>query len=254
MADFDEVISDVRRIMIRHDADGPSATGSSIAARFGVDNIVLVGDTGLLCDFDADGLCRGSDIDLLMSEVAVAANAARFDLNSDGAVNDLDRDRWLAAAGVENGLAGPYLVGDANLDGAADAQDLNALALTWQSDNALWTKGNFAGAQTNAADLNALALSWQQSVPAAANSIAVPEPRWSVAWLLVMLSRRSWQRVLPTNPQTRQPNDPNAKAEGSPAAMRFPKNAVRTIGLPKCPDPVGPNHRCRIVAVRATGW
>ena len=64
--------------------------------------------------------------------------------------------------------------GDANLDGTVEAGDLNALALTWQSDSHNWTNGNFTGGGTNAADLNELALNWQQSVPAAAQ--AVPEP------------------------------------------------------------------------------
>ena len=109
-----------------------------------------------------------------MNAVASGMNEPSFDLNGDGIVDDQDRDEWLAEAGPANGFAGSFLVGDANLDGGANAQDLNALALTWQTDNNNWTNGNFAGGGTNAGDLNALALNWQQNVPAAAQS--VPEP------------------------------------------------------------------------------
>ena len=133
------------------------------------------GGVSLNCYFDGDGVCDGADIDSLMNEVAAGTNAPAFDLNNDGAVDDLDRDAWLGEAGPANGFAGSFLVGDANLDGSAGAQDLNALALTWQTDNNNWTNGNFTGGGTNAGDLNELALNWQESVPLAA-AAAVPEP------------------------------------------------------------------------------
>ena len=109
-----------------------------------------------------------------MNEVAAGTNNATFDLNSDGAVNDLDRDEWLAQAGPLNGFAGAFLVGDSDLDGTVAASDLNALGVSWQSDNNNWTQGNYTGGGANSADLNAMALNWQASVPAAAQ--AVPEP------------------------------------------------------------------------------
>jgi hypothetical protein len=154
--------------------------------------IMLLGGSGkviqiggsLTCDFDGDGGCDGADIDALMNEVAAGTNGATFDLNGDGLVDDGDRDAWLAEAGPLNALSAAYLVGDANLDGTVGAGDLNALALTWQSDNHNWTNGNFTGGSTNAADLNELALNWQQSVPTAAQS--VPEPA-SMCLVLVAL-------------------------------------------------------------------
>ena len=183
-ATYDDLITNVVRVMFRHDAGGPSPVGTPIAATIGVDNIALVGDVGLLCDLDVDGSCDSVDIDLLMNAVAAGSNEAQFDLNADGGVDDLDRNDWLASAGPENGFSDSYLVGDANLDGSVDAQDLNALALTWQTANAMWTDGNFTGADTNVADLNALALNWQQSVAEAAPSAAIPEP--CGLWLLVL--------------------------------------------------------------------
>ncbi len=139
-------------------------------------NQVFLGIAGtpvLLGDFDSNGRLDTVDIDALMNQVSAGSTDAAYDLNSDSIVNDQDRDEWLAAAGEMNGLAGPYLVGDANLDGAVDARDLNQLGLSWSSNNNDWSGGNFTGGDVNAADLNALALNWQQSVPAAA---AVPEP------------------------------------------------------------------------------
>ncbi len=127
-------------------------------------------------DFNLDGALNGADIDALMNEVAAGTNGAAFDLNSDGLVNDGDRDEWLAIAGPANGFSGAYLGGDSNLDGRVDAGDLNAVGLTWQSANDNWTNGNFTGGGTNAADLNVLALNWQQSVPSAAAAASVPEP------------------------------------------------------------------------------
>ena len=126
------------------------------------------------CDFDLNQICDGADIDALMNEVAAGSNDARFDLTGDGFVDDLDRDRWLADAGPLNGFSGAYLVGDANLDGAVDAQDLNQLGVTWQTDNNNWTNGNFTGSRSDSADLNAIGLNWQNRV--APSAAAVPEP------------------------------------------------------------------------------
>ncbi len=135
----------------------------------------IIGTPLLIGDFDGNGVLNTIDIDLLMNEVAAGSNNAAFDLTEDGAVNDLDRDQWLAEAGPSNGFAGPFLVGDANLDGTVAAGDLNELGLTWLSDNNNWSNGNFTGGRTNAADLNAMALNWQDSVPLA-GAQAVPEP------------------------------------------------------------------------------
>ena len=170
-ASYDDMITGVVRAMFRHDTGG-GRQGTPVVATLGMDNITLVGGSVLNCDFNPDGFCDGQDINALMNAVAAGMNEASFDLNGDNIVDDLDRDEWLAEAGPANGFAGPFLVGDANLDGGANAQDLNALALTWQTDNNNWTNGNFTGSGTNAGDLNALALNWQQNTLLA----AVPEP------------------------------------------------------------------------------
>lgn len=175
VATYDSLMGDVVRVMLRHDSGAPSALGSPIAARLGVDNIALVGNETLRCDFDDDGTCAGPDIDSLMRGVATASNDARLDLTGDRLVDDADRDAWLALAGPENGFTGPFLVGDANLDGTVGAEDLNAVGISWQTDNADWTKGNFTNGDTNSADLNELGINWQERVPTVAENL-VPEP------------------------------------------------------------------------------
>ncbi len=142
-------------------------------------------------DLDKNGIIDVADIDLLMNAVAAGTPNPRFDLNGDGNVNDADRDQWLAEAGPANGLAGPYLLGDANLDATVNAADLNVLGISWQSDNANWSQGNFTGSDSNAADLNAVGLNWQQTVnPAAA---AIPEPSanfLAIAMAIALVVRR----------------------------------------------------------------
>ena len=149
--------------------------------------LVGIGElTGLACDFDGSGSCDIGDIDSLMNVVGEGTNVAEFDLNSDGVVDDADRDVWLSEAGPANGFAGSYLVGDSNLDGSINAADLNALGSSWQSDANDWSAGNYTGGGAYVADLNAMALNWQQSVGAAAAS-AVPEPGGAVlVWFVLV--------------------------------------------------------------------
>lgn len=139
------------------------------------------------CDFDLDGDCDGADIDALMNDVAAGSNSTAFDLNGDAVVDDLDRDRWLADAGPLNGLSDAFLLGDANLDGTVDAQDLNELGVTWQTDNNNWTNGNFTGGGSDAADLNVVGINWQNSV--APSAAAVPEPStWALLFPCLLLA------------------------------------------------------------------
>ena len=157
----------------------------------------------VLCDFNGDQLCDRTDINRLMNDAATGGMDT--DLNADGIVDDVDRDQWLVLAGVENGFAGPLLVGDSDLSGTVDAIDLNALALSWQgADDHNWTSGNFSvtgGPGVNAGDLNALALNWRAS--SAAASQAVPEPV-GAGWMLLALAlslrcRRKALAIPPTN-------------------------------------------------------
>lgn len=138
----------------------------------------LAGDV-VGCDFDGNGSCDIGDLDGLMGEIISGGNAAAFDLTGDGAVNGDDRDAWLSSAG-------PYLPGDANLDGTVNAADLNVVGLNWQGDSNNWSDGNFDGTPgVTASDLNVVGLNWQKSAAPAAATNAVPEP--STGWMLGVL-------------------------------------------------------------------
>ena len=144
-------------------------------------------------DFDSDNQLTVMDINVLMSEIARGSQDPKFDLDSDGLVDDVDRDTWLAVAGPTNGFAGPFLVGDANLDGSVNSSDLNALAVLWQSDNNDWSRGNFTEGGNDSADLNQLALNWQQSI-SGASGVNAPVPEPSALLLTVVGLALVWRR------------------------------------------------------------
>ncbi len=156
----------------------------------------------LTCDFDGDRLCNTADIDLLASAgdlttgLPVPPADARLDLNRDGQVDTSDLDEWLAAAAADNGFGSPYLKGDADLDGAVDAADLNALALNWRQNVPLWSGGDFvANGVVDTADLNELALNWRKSIPpASAHAVSVPEPSTISLALLTVVFYSGWRR------------------------------------------------------------
>ncbi|MEM7317198.1 MAG: hypothetical protein AAF497_29035 [Planctomycetota bacterium] len=107
-----------------------------------------------------------------------------FDLNGDGILDPLDTDRWLADAAQFNGLEGPYLYGDANLDGDVDVSDFNLWNSNKFTPQVRWDRGDFNGdGQVDVSDFNA----WNQNkfrrvLPA--NSL-VPEPS---CWLLTLFA------------------------------------------------------------------
>lgn len=77
---------------------------------------------------------------------------------------------WRKAQGLWHEVS----AGDANMDGAVDARDLNQLGIHWQQDVAGWEQGDFTGdGFVDAQDLNELAVNWQSGV---ISPTAVPEP------------------------------------------------------------------------------
>jgi hypothetical protein len=74
-------------------------------------------------------------------------------------------------------LITPALFGDANLDLAVDAFDLNLLAAHWQQPaNALWSDGDFnADGVVNAFDLNLLAAHWQSTSLLSASPLSIQD-------------------------------------------------------------------------------
>ncbi len=134
----------------------------------------LFPDNTLPCDFDADGDCDIVDLDELQY-VGLGGTDSKYDLdNSGGIIDSGDTFAWLESNGT--------VPGDADLDGDVDANDLNAVGISWQSNNvASWAGGDFDGnGMVDAGDLNLLGLNWQFGIAAAANA-AVPEP--ATGWL-----------------------------------------------------------------------
>lgn len=116
-------------------------------------------------DFNSDGVWNVDDIDMLTTAIATQETTSKYDLDIDGRVSSTDVDIWLSIAAEQNHFVSPYLLGDANLDGVVDAEDLNQIAIHWQSPETDWSKGNFIpDSIVDAHDLNALAVNWQQSV------------------------------------------------------------------------------------------
>ena len=147
------------------------------------DATLTITEIDALCDLDGDGSCAITDINSLMEEIAAGTNDASLDLTGDGLVDLADRDAWLSRAGKTNGLAHPYLAGDANLDGTVNAQDLDAVGIHWRGPSNNWSDGNFeAVAGVAAGDLNVVGKNWQQSV----TLVAVPIPEASTFLLLVI--------------------------------------------------------------------
>ena len=81
------------------------------------------------------------------------------------------------------------------MNGVVDAADLNAMALNWRQDVALWSGGDFtADGVVDSADLNALALNWRHSIPMA-SSFTAPVPEPSALLLTFVGLALAWQRT-----------------------------------------------------------
>ena len=150
------------------------------------------GPRTLACDFDLDGVCNGSDIDMLVAEISAGSNLPNFDLTGDGLVDIADRDAWLAEAGAANLPSGnAYLLGDANLDGTVDGQDFIAWNGAKFTNTAAWTGGDFnADGVVDGQDF----IAWNTNKFTSADGVsAVPEPAPMISVLLVSLL--AWRRV-----------------------------------------------------------
>jgi choice-of-anchor B domain-containing protein len=143
-------------------------------------------------DFNADGIVDCVDIDQLVEAISTGSTQPWFDLTGDGNLNLADRDAWLAAAGAANLASGnPYLLGDANLDGAVNGADY----IIWSSNRftatPAWCSGDFnADGVVNGADY----VLWSSFRFQSSDTNPVPEP---AGWLIVLgitvaAGRRQW--------------------------------------------------------------
>jgi probable HAF family extracellular repeat protein len=130
-------------------------------------------------DFNGDGLLNCLDIDALVAEIVAGANGAAFDLTNDGKVDIDDLDQWRVQGGAANlPSSNPYLVGDANLDGAVGGEDF----ITWNDHKftsvAAWCSGDFnADGTVNGQDFDL----WNDNKFLSSDNVfAVPEPSTGV--------------------------------------------------------------------------
>jgi Lysyl oxidase/Bacterial pre-peptidase C-terminal domain len=96
-------------------------------------------------DFDLDGFVNSTDVDQLVSNLAIGpTNPSTFDLTNDNRVDQGDLTEWLRLAGARNLASGQsYLVGDANLDGSVDGQDFNIWNENKFTTVAAWSSADF---------------------------------------------------------------------------------------------------------------
>lgn len=153
------------------------APGLSWDVQYSAEAIVLnvIGEAGVTGDFNGDGILDAADMDLLSAEVRSGPGMAQFDLNSDGLVNDADREMWV------NTIKQTYF-GDANLDGEFNSGDLVTVFTVGEYEdaemgNSGWGEGDWNGdGDFDSSDfVVAFSAGGYEQGPRAATA-AVPEP------------------------------------------------------------------------------
>ncbi len=139
-------------------------------------------DVSMFGDFNDDLALDCTDVDALVAEIAGGGMGIQFDLNGDAAVDIADLNLWLDEAGTFN-VGGPYLPGDANLDGFVDGQDF----IEWNENKftttAAWCSGDFnADGFVDGLDF----IQWNTfKFMSSASPASVPEP---TAWVYLLLA------------------------------------------------------------------
>ena len=147
-------------------------------------------------DLNGDSVVDGSDLDFLCNAIDEPFSAG-FDFDGSGALDYGDLESF-----VQDTLG--TRVGDANLDQAINAADLNAVGLHWlQDSNVGWSTGDFTcDGQVTAADLNRIGLEWQ-FVAAAPLAARVPRaPLAAAAAVAAIEPARAVDHVIQTLPST----------------------------------------------------
>ncbi len=139
--------------------------------------------TSISGDFNSDGVYDCLDIDPLVADIAAGNDSAAFDLTGDGLVDGADLTAWLIEGGNAE-VGGPFLVGDATLDGSVDVSDFNRWNENKFNNTAAWCAGDFnADGSVDVSDFNL----WNGNKFKMSGSTAVvPEPQLAIVLPLLM--------------------------------------------------------------------
>ena len=183
------------RIFIPHSGAegefGPLDAGSwTFRDGFGNDvSFDVVADSMLSGDFDQSGTFDITDIDALIANIASGSDDPVFDLNGDGAIDNLDRDVWLATAGAALlPSESAFRNGDVNLDGTINSTDLGRLLNNFNANADIsWSGGELnADGIVNSVDLGLVLNNF--GTVASTSTLAVPEPSSEFQLLIALLA------------------------------------------------------------------
>ena len=157
----------------------------------GSEVLLEITDVSMFGDFNDDLALTCADVDALVSEIANGGMDALFDLNGDAMVDQEDLGLWLAEAGNFN-VGGPYIPGDANLDGSVDGLDFIVWNANKFTNTAAWCQADFnADGVSDGLDF----IIWNtHKFTASDANVAVPEPS---AGLSILLALVFWHRASP---------------------------------------------------------
>ena len=100
-------------------------------------------DVAGIGDFNENGLYECNDVDAMVDAIVQGDYVSAFDLNGDGTLHREDVLLWLDEAGRAT-LGGPFLEGDANLDGVVDVSDLSVWNDAKFTAAIGWCSGDFS--------------------------------------------------------------------------------------------------------------
>lgn len=144
-------------------------------------------DVSIFGDFNDDLALDCADVDALVAEIASGGMGPLFDLTGDNLVNLDDLNSWLDEAGTFN-VGGPYLPGDASLDGFVDGSDFGIWNSHKFTSNNGWCGGDFnADGFTDGSDFGI----WNSHKFTSSNpfsAVIVPEPGMALGTLLILLT------------------------------------------------------------------
>ena len=153
----------------------------------GSPGVIGAGSGGEDGDFDNNGVYNCADVDALVAAIVAGTNDGTFDMTGDGAVDAADLEAWLIEGGnVEVG--GPYLAGDANLDGVVDVSDFNVWNSNKFGTTEAWCLGDFnADGVSDVSDFNV----WNSNKFQSSGGV-VPEP--AALWPLLCVGLLGFRR------------------------------------------------------------